>query len=132
MYQTESFREKRVCDSFHVSHFHVCWAVDIRGSVFSAVLSNSCQKTTMADFHYKLIKSCKIDNINLTQQSSLSIFTDSHYKSIKINWMLPIFIDTDFYRLSTPGYTYSSWLIKIMHQSIPCSYVYQMMKVLKP
>ena len=132
MYQTESFREKRVCDSFHVSHFHVCWAVDIRGSVFSAVLSNSCQKTTMADFRYKSIKSWKIDNIDLTQQSSLSIFTDFRYQSIKITWLLPIYIDTYFYWLSTPGNMYSSWLIKIMHQSIPCSYVYQMMKVLKP
>ena len=119
-----------MCDSFHISDFHVCWAVDIRGSVFSAVLSNSCQKTTMADFHYKSIKSWKIDNVNLTQKSSLSIFTEIHYQSIKITWMLPIFIDTDFYRLSTPGNTYSSPLIKIMHQSIfPCSYVYQMMKV---
>ena len=50
-----------------MSHFHVCWAVDIRGCVFSAVLSNSCQKTTMADFRYKSIKSWKIDNIDLTQ-----------------------------------------------------------------
>ena len=132
MYQTESFREKRVCDSFHVSHFHVCWAVDICGSVFSAVLSNSCQKTTMADFHYKSIKSWKIDNIDLIQQSSLSIFTNFRYQSIKITWMLLIFIDTDFSWLTTPSNTYFSRLIKIMHQSIPCSYVYQMMKVLKP
>ena len=132
MYQTESFREKRVCDSFHVSHFHVCWAVDICGSVFSAVLSNSCQKATIADFHYKSIKSWKIDNIDLTQQSSLSIFIDFRYQSIKITWMLLIFINTDFYWLTTPANTYFSRLIKIMHQSIPCSYVYQMMKVLKP
>ena len=115
-------RETWGCDSFHISHFHVCWAVDIRGSdVFSAVLSNSCQKITMVNFHYKSIKSWKIDNIDLTQQSSLSIFTDFHYQSIKITRLLPIFIDTDFYRLTTPGNTYSSRLIKIMHQSIPCS-----------
>ena len=125
-------RETCVCDSFHISHFHVCWAVDIRGSVFSAVLSNSCQKTTMADFRHKSIKSWKIDNIDLTQQSSLSIFTDFRYQSIKITRLLLIYIDTYFYWLSTPGNTYSSRLIKIMHQSIPCSYVYQMMKVLKP
>ena len=76
-----------------MSHFHVCWAVDIRGCVFSAVLSNSCQKTTMADFRYKSIKSWKIDNMDLTQQFSLSIFTDFRYQSIKITWLLPIFID---------------------------------------
>ena len=47
----------------------------------------------MADFRYKSIKSWKIDNIDLTQQSSLSIFTDFRYQSIKITWLLPIFID---------------------------------------
>ena len=41
----------------------------------------------------------KIDNIDLTQQFSLSIFTDFRYQSIKITFrLLPIFIDTDFYR----------------------------------
>ena len=49
-------------------------------------------------------KSWKIDNIDLTQQLSLSIFTDFRYQSIKITWLLSIFIDTDFYRLTTPGY----------------------------
>ena len=134
MYQTKSVREKLVCVivSTFLIIFHVCWVVDICGGVFSAVLSNSCQKTTMADFRYKSIKSWKIDNIDLTQQSSLSIFTDFRYQSIKITRLLPIYIDTYFYWLSTPGNTYSSRLIKIMHQSIPCSYVYQMMKVLKP
>ena len=44
----------------------------------------------------------KIDNIDLTQQFSLSIFTDFRYQSIKITFrLLPIFIDTDFYRLTT-------------------------------
>ena len=89
----EFLRETCVCDSFHTSHFHICWAVDIRGFVSSAVLSNSCQKTTMADFRYKSIKSWKIANIDLTQQFSLSIFTDFHYQSIKITSLLPIFID---------------------------------------
>ena len=85
-------RETCVCDGFHISHFRVCcWVVDIRGCVFSAVLSNSCQKTTMADFRYKSIKSWKIDNIDLTQQFSLSIFTDFRYQSIKITWLLPSF-----------------------------------------
>ena len=43
----------------------------------------------------------KTDNINLTQQLSLSIFTDFPYQSIKITRLLSIFIDTDFYRLTT-------------------------------
>ena len=38
----------------------------------------------------------KIDNIDLTQQYDLSIFTDFRYQSIKI-------IASDFYRLTTPG-----------------------------
>ena len=45
----------------------------------------------------------KIDTINLTQQFSSSIFTDFRYQSIKNTWLLSIFIDTDFYRLTTPG-----------------------------
>ena len=39
----------------------------------------------------------------MTQQIGLSIFTDFPYQSIKITRLLSIFIDTDFYRLSTPG-----------------------------
>ena len=41
----------------------------------------------------------KIDNIDLTQQYDLSIFTDFRYQSIKIIWLLPIFID---------------WLLRVM------------------
>ena len=47
----------------------------------------------MADFRYKSLKPWKIDNIDLTQQFSLSIFTDFRYQSIKITWLLSIFID---------------------------------------
>ena len=54
-------------------------------------------------YRYKSLKSLKIDNIDLTQQFSLSIFIDFRYQSIKITWLLSIFIDTDFYRLTTPG-----------------------------
>ena len=43
------FRENLVSNSFHISYFHVCWSVVIRGGVFSAVLFNCCQKTTMWD-----------------------------------------------------------------------------------
>ena len=32
---------------------HVCWSVATRGRVSSTVLSNLCQKTTLADFRYK-------------------------------------------------------------------------------
>ena len=62
----------------------------------------------MAGFSYKSLKSWKIDNIDLTQQFSLSIFTDFRYQSIKITWLLLIFIDTDFYRLTTSGVYYKS------------------------
>ena len=44
-------------------------------------------------YRYKSLKSWKIDNIDLTQQFSLSIFTDFRYQSIKIAWLLSIFID---------------------------------------
>ena len=57
----------------------------------------------MADIRYKSLKSWKIGNIDLTQHFSLSIFTDFRYQSIKIPWLLPISVDTDFYRLTTPG-----------------------------
>ena len=48
MCKIKGFREKLVC--VIVSHFHICRSVVTRGCVFSAVLSNFCQKTTMADF----------------------------------------------------------------------------------
>ena len=94
-----------MCNSFHISYFHVCWSVVTRGRgcVFSAVLSNSCQEITLANFRYTSLKSWKIDNIDLTRQFSLSIFTNFRYQSLKITWLLPIFIDTDFYRLTTLG-----------------------------
>ena len=40
----------------------------------------------MSDIDYKLLKSWKIDNVDVTQQFSLSIFN-------QIAWLLPIFID---------------------------------------
>ena len=48
----------------------------------------------MAGFRYKSLKSWKIDDIDLTQRFSLSIFTDFRYKTVKITWLLPIFIDS--------------------------------------
>ena len=49
MYKIKGFREKLVC--VIVSHFHVNRSVVTSGCVFSAVLSNLCQKTTtMVDF----------------------------------------------------------------------------------
>ena len=72
--------------------------------VFSAVLFNLCQKKQQCrSYRYKSLKSWQIHNIDLTQQFDLSIFTDFRYQSIKITWLLSIFIDTDFYRLTTPG-----------------------------
>ena len=106
MHKIKRFREKNCeCDSYHISLFYICWSVVTRGCVFSAVLSTllsnySCQKTWIADFPYKSLKLGKIDNIDLTQHFSLSIFTDFRYHSIKITWLLSIFIDTDFYWLN--------------------------------
>ena len=54
-------------------------------------------------YRYKSLKSWKIDYIDLIKQFSLSIFTNFRYQSIKITWLLSIFIYTDFYRLTTPG-----------------------------
>ena len=67
----KGLREKLVCKIVAiVSTFPIFMFVDqlllVDHGVFSAALSNLCQKTTMADF----------DDINLTQQFSLSIFTD--------------------------------------------------------
>ena len=114
------FRESCVCNSFHISYLYVCWSVVTRGCVFSAVLFNLCQKNNKfkcRTYRYKSLKSWKIDNIDLTQQFSLSIFieADFRYQSIKITWLLSIFIDTDFYRLTTPGFqnTESAWLFDL-------------------
>ena len=53
------------------------------------------KKKQRRTYRYTSLKSWKIDNIDLTQQLSLSIFTDFCYQSIKITWLLsrPIFID---------------------------------------
>ena len=98
MHKIKRFREKNCeCDSYHISLFYICWSVVTCGCVFSAVLSTllsnySCQKTWIADFRYQSLKLEKIDNIDLTQHFSLSIFTDFRYHSIKITWLLSIFI----------------------------------------
>ena len=75
-----------MCKSYHISRF-VCWSVVTGGCVFSAVLLNSCQKNNNGRLPLQ------IDNIDLTQHFSLSIFTDFCYQSINITWLLPIFID---------------------------------------
>ena len=51
------------------------------------------KKQQCRTYRYKSLKSWKIDTIDLTQQFSLSIFTDFRYQSIKITWLLSIFID---------------------------------------
>ena len=51
------------------------------------------KKKIMADLRYQSVKPWKIDNIDLTQQFGLSILTYFRYQSIKITWLLPIFID---------------------------------------
>ena len=94
LYQTKSFWEKLEC--VIVSRCLIFMFVEqlIFVDVFSQLYYPiHAKKTTMADFRYKSIKSWKVDNIDLTQQFSLSIFTDFRYQSIKIPWLLPIFID---------------------------------------
>ena len=61
-------------------------------------------KTTLVGFRYKSLKTWKIDNIDLTQQFSLSIFTDFRYQSIKITDL----IATDFYRYRFLSIDYSA------------------------
>ena len=51
------------------------------------------KKQQCRTYRYKSLKSRKIDNIDLTQQFSLSISTDFRYQSIKSTWLLSIFID---------------------------------------
>ena len=51
------------------------------------------KKQQCRTYRYKSLKSRKIDNIDLTQQFSLSISTDFRYQSIKITWLLSIFIN---------------------------------------
>ena len=85
----------------------VCWSVVTRGWVSLVVLSNSCQKTqwrTSMTNRWNHEKS--IISIDLTQQFSSSVFTDFRYQSIKITWLLPIFIDW----LATPGVYLTSLL----------------------
>ena len=75
------------------------------------VFSQQYYLTDAKKQQYKSLKSWNIDNIDLTQQFGLSIFTDLHYQSIKITWLLSIFIDTDFYRLTIPGKYDEIWMI---------------------
>ena len=86
MYKKKGFREKVVCAI--VSTFLIFMFAD----QLLLVDANLCQKSTMADFRYIPLKSWKIDNIDLTHQFSISIFTDFHCQSIKITWLLSIFM----------------------------------------
>ena len=63
--------------------------------VFSQLyyLTEYATKQQGRTYRYKSLKSWKIHNIDLTQQFSLSIFTDFRYQSIKITWLLSIFIN---------------------------------------
>ena len=98
------FRENLV--SVIVSTFLIFMFVDqlLLVDVFSQLYYLTyAKKQQCRTYRYKSLKSWKIDNIDLTQQFSLSIFTDFRYQSIKITWLPSIFIDTKFYRLTTPG-----------------------------
>ena len=60
--------------------------------VFSQLyyLTDGKKKQQCRTCRYKSLKSWKIDNIDLTQQFNLSIFTDFRNQSIKITWLLSI------------------------------------------
>ena len=100
--QIKGFRGKVVCvivSTFLI--FHVCWSVVTCLCILSCTLC-TIQLTPKNNGGFPLslpLKSQKID----IQQLSLLIFSDFRYQSIKITWLLPIFIDTDLYRLTTPG-----------------------------
>ena len=91
-----------------VSTFLISTFVDqlLLVNVFSQVYYlTHAKKTTMTDFRYKSLRSRKIDNIDLTQQLSLPIFTDFRYQSIKITCLLPIRI-----RITPAGVSkYAEW-----------------------
>ena len=98
------FRENLV--SVIVSTFPIFMFVDqlLLVDVFSQLYYLTvAKKQQCRTYRYKSLRSWKIDNIDLTQQFDFSIFTNFRYQSIKITWLLSIFIDTDFYRLTTPG-----------------------------
>ena len=64
--------------------------VDVFSQLYYVAYAKKQQCRT---YHYKSLKSWKINNIDLTQQFSLSISTDFRYQSIKITWLLLIFIN---------------------------------------
>ena len=85
MHKIKGFSEKAVCV---ISHFHVFWSVVTRGYVFLAVLSNSCQKTSIADFRHKHLKPWKIDTaIQFINFHRFALSIDKNH-----------LIATDFYR----------------------------------
>ena len=88
------FRENLV--SVIVSTFLIFMFVDqlLLVDVFSQLYYLTyAKKQQCRTYRYKSLKSWKIDNIDLTEQFSLSIFIDFRYQSIKITWLLSIFID---------------------------------------
>ena len=113
MNKTKGFRAKIV--GVKVSPFVIFMFFIISFSwVFSQLYYLAyAKRTTMADFRYKSLKSWKMDDIDLTQQFSLSIFTDFRYQSIKITWLLPIFID---WLLRVYNSIYNSIWKKFQHQ----------------
>ena len=78
MYKRVGFRENRV--SVIVTTFFIFMFVDqlLLVDVFSQLyyLTEYATKQQGQTYRYKSLKSWKIDNIDLTQQFGLSIFTD--------------------------------------------------------
>ena len=94
MYKGHGFRENLV--SAVVSTFLIFMFVDhlLLVDVFPQLYYLTyAKKQQCRAYRYKSLKSWKIDIVDLTQQFSLLIFTDFRYQSIKITWLLSIFID---------------------------------------
>ena len=79
---------------------------------FDSILSEgggtSVHRLQCRTYRYKSLKSWKIDTIDLTQQFSLSIFTDFRYQSLKI-YLIAIY----FYRYRFLSIDYSGGTRKI-------------------
>ena len=94
MYKRVTVLERTLC--LIVSTFPIFMFVDqlLFVEVFSQLYYlTAAKKQLCRTYRYKSLRSWISDNIDLTQQFDVSIFTDFRYQSIKITWLLSIFID---------------------------------------
>ena len=70
-----------MCNSYHISHF-VCWSLVDQVDVFSQLYNKLMLKiNNNGGLPFSIVKIMKIDNIDLTEQVTLSIFSD--FRSIR-------------------------------------------------